>query len=311
MNERILEMGLSPLTDTEYHSDPCSKPSLSSSIAKVLIDSTPLHAWLQHPRLNPDHKPTNDGKFDLGTAAHDALLRGKTEDHFVIVDEKTWQKNSAKDERAEAYLAGKTPLLTWQWRKVEAMTTAARRQLAELDRPERYELDGALVEHSFAWPERRVLSPDEILEPLPDMEQEIWCRAKLDVVRAELKFAWDYKTTKGKAHPDVIQRQLFTLGYDVQRAFYMRGLRAVLGIEVWDFELVFQETEPPYLLAPYTLVAAAECFAARRVEYALDLWARCIHRDEWPAYPQQTISVDAPRWLETQWEDREVREGRL
>ena len=40
-----------------YHADPAPEPSLSSSVAKILVNLSPAHARIAHPRLNPDYRP--------------------------------------------------------------------------------------------------------------------------------------------------------------------------------------------------------------------------------------------------------------
>ena len=46
-----LEPGIHNLSAEVYHADPCVKPSLSSSIANVLLQQSPLHAWMaQNPQ---------------------------------------------------------------------------------------------------------------------------------------------------------------------------------------------------------------------------------------------------------------------
>ena len=62
--------GIYELSAEEYHADPCPTPSLSSSIARTLLASSPHHAWWEHPRFNPGRVREEDEKFDLGTAAH-------------------------------------------------------------------------------------------------------------------------------------------------------------------------------------------------------------------------------------------------
>ena len=66
-----------------YHADPCERPSLSSSIAKILLEKTPRHAWTAHPRLNPDFAAKDESKFDLGTAVHELML-GKGVGYTII-----------------------------------------------------------------------------------------------------------------------------------------------------------------------------------------------------------------------------------
>src|SRR4051812_43711235 len=60
----------------DYHRDICPEPSLSNSLAGILLSRSPKHAWLAHPRLNPNYKPEESKVFDKGSAAHALLLEG-------------------------------------------------------------------------------------------------------------------------------------------------------------------------------------------------------------------------------------------
>lgn len=40
------------LPSAEYHADPAPEPSLSATLAKLLISRSPRHAWMASPRLN-------------------------------------------------------------------------------------------------------------------------------------------------------------------------------------------------------------------------------------------------------------------
>jgi len=62
----ISKPGVYDIPDKEYHADPCPVPSLSSTLARTLLNQSPLHAWTKHPRLNPDHEPEEKRTFDIG-----------------------------------------------------------------------------------------------------------------------------------------------------------------------------------------------------------------------------------------------------
>ena len=122
MNNRIIE-DMPPET---YHADPCDQPSLSAGIANILLTKTPKHAWWEHPRLNPDFKPTNRQDFDLGTAVHSMLLGGS---RLRLIDHKDYRSNAAKEARDAAYEEGRTPLLTEQWNRVSEVAGRAMEQI--------------------------------------------------------------------------------------------------------------------------------------------------------------------------------------
>lgn len=80
MKDLITKTGEYHLPSADYHADPCKTPSLSASLADTILSGTPRHAWLESPRLNPDHEPVEKRAFDIGSAAHEVLLgNGKSE----------------------------------------------------------------------------------------------------------------------------------------------------------------------------------------------------------------------------------------
>ena len=88
-----------PLAD--YVRDPAPAPSLSASIAHLLLTRSPRHAWLAHPRLNPQWAPEEDERFDFGTIAHELLLEGHT-NSAVVVDAPNWRKRAASEAKRAA-----------------------------------------------------------------------------------------------------------------------------------------------------------------------------------------------------------------
>lgn len=287
---RIQKPGVYALTAEEYHADPVAEPSLSSSICKILLERSPRHAWLAHPRLNPHCEPIRKMQFDLGAAAHAVLLEGAA--GLAVIEAEDYKTKSAREARDAAYAAGKIPVLARQADEVEAMVWAARRQLAAHSEA-REAFDPALgkPEQTLVW-----------------REGDVWCRARLDWLPAGGNVFFDYKTTGASANPEQWgQRQLFDTGCDIQAAFYRRGIKAALGIEGAHFRFVVQETEPPYALSVVSLTPAALDMADRKVAEAIALWRWCLKRNRWPGYPSRVCYVDPPPWHERRWLEREER----
>lgn len=276
------------LPEDQYHADPAPEPSLSSSVAKLLIGQSPRHAWTAHPKLNPAYEDDRDTKFDLGNAAHDALLRGAGP--FDVIAAPDWRTKMAKTARDQSLAAKRKPILQKDWTAVLGMVKAAREQIAAHTEAADAFTHGK-AEQTLIW-----------------REGTVWCRAMLDwlpdTVGATL---YDYKTT-GSANPDVWgARQLFDLGYDIQAAFYRRGYRAVLGVTP-EFRFVVQENKPPFALSVVALSPGAMDMAERKVEAAIALWRRCMAEDRWPGYAGRIAYVEPPMWQETRWLEREDRE---
>ena len=283
----MIAPGIHQIAADAYHADPCPLPSLSSSIANVLLAQTPRHAWTQHPRLNPNFERETKAEFDLGEAAH-ALLVGEGRE-VAVIEAENYRSNAAKDARDKARAENKTPLLPHQLATVTAMADAARAQLA------RHEA-------------RAFLDPKNLSErTLIWKEGPTWLRARPDRMRADGAIIWDYKTTTN-AHPDAFARKIYDMGYDVQAALYARGVARAMGVENAAFQFVVQENEPPFALSVVALTPAALGMADRKVENAIRIWRECVAADSWPGYPARVCHVDPPGYAEKAWLEREARE---
>jgi hypothetical protein len=280
--------GIHALKASIYHGDPCERPSLSASIAHTLITSSPIHAWTQHPRLNPDYLPEEAEHFDIGSAAHALLLEGQN--GVEIVDAKDWRTAAAQDARAEARLNGRFPLLAKQWDDVQAMVAAALIQLRGVNVNPQPFTDGQ-PEQTLIW---------------EDPDYGVTCRARLDWLHTDYAIIDDYKTA-GNANPEAWSRRLFDQGCDVQAAFYLRGLAVLTGVDA-DWRWCVQEKKPPYALTVMALAPPALELAQAKVEHALKLWRQCLEAGVWPGYPRDICFADLPPYEEARWLQKEERE---
>lgn len=262
------------MTESTYHADPCPTASLSSSMAKLLLSTSPAHARLAHPRLNPARVAEHEAKFDLGTACH-ALLLEDARSKIAVVDADDWRGKAAQAARAEAYAAGKTPLLRGQFEDALRMATEAQTFLASAGLFHLWQ-EGASEVSGF-WQE----------------ESGVWCRMRMD--RLLSTRIMDYKTTTSVA-PDVFPRRMVDLGYHIQAAWYRRGARA-LGLGDLPFVFLAQETVAPYTCALFEFDADALAYGDAQVERALKMWAQCTALDEWPGYGTGVTRVSIPAWM--------------
>jgi hypothetical protein len=272
--------GIYDIDAATYHSDPVVTPSLSASIVKIMLTATPRHAYTAHPRLNPHFEPEEDGAFDLGTAAHHLMLgdAGK----FAILAFDDWRKKEAQAARDESRTAGKIPLLEKHWDRMDAMVTAGRAQLANHQDAHDAFTDGK-PEQTLVW-----------------QEGEAWCRARLDWLPDDPQRPHDdYKTT-GSADPDVFQRVAYSVGHDIQAAFYRRGIRAVRGVKNPKIRFIVQEVEDPFALCSIALNDEALDLADYKIDMALKQWRWCLQNNIWPGYPAQTCIIGPPAWHEGQ-----------
>lgn len=279
--------GVHEIPAEQYHADPCATPSLSSSIAKVIIDRSPWHAWFAHPRLNPNHEPKTSSSFDLGSAFH-AMFLGAGAD-IVVIDAKDYRTDFAKTARDNARAAGHIPMLAAQFEQVQRMVDVVRGQVDKHEEA-RDALAGGKPEQTLIWRE----------------DNGVWCRARLDWM-PHFGLAYpDLKSTAAAASPDQWGRKvMFDTGCDIQDAFYRRGLKK-LGINEHAYLLfVVAEVDEPHAMATHRLSFAAAAMADRKVEHAIKLFGLCQDRNWWPGYRAETAWHDPPPWHEQRWIERE------
>lgn len=267
--------GYHRMTAEEYHADPCIVPSLSSSIAQVMLHESPRKAWHCHPKLNPDYREQHDGKFDIGTAAHAVLLEND-ESNIVIVDAEDWRTKAAKQARGDAYAAGKTPLLKRHHAAVTVMVEAARAFVAQSE----------IAEY---W---RVAESE--LTAIAE-EKGVWLRCRFDRITATRRFIMDYKSTESAA-PEVFSRQIPRMGYHIQEAFYRRIAR-MLGATGPRFAFIAQSVEPPHECTLHGCDPALQEIADTEVERAIGLWRQCVSTKSWPSYGGRVHWATPSTWM--------------
>ncbi len=286
----ITEPGVYDMSENAYNADPCPHPSLSASIAKLLIDRSPRHAWHRHPRLNPAYQSEDSSTFDLGRLAHKLVLGAGGD--IAVIEADDWRTNAAKALRDAARAAGKTPVLARQLEQAQAMEKAIFRQLARHEEAS-FAFTNGKAEQTLIWREEI----DGV---------EVWCRARLDWKPHEGNVFDDFKSTGVAASAGQWgQRTFWETGCDIQAAFYVRGIKALGLAADPHFRFIVAENEEPFAVAVHTLAPASLAMAGRKVDYAMRIWARSTAKDWWPGYPPFTSYLDAPPWQERRWIDRE------
>jgi PDDEXK-like domain of unknown function (DUF3799) len=267
------------LPSSEYHADPAPEPSLSATLAKLLIKRSPRHAWMASPRLNPDCRSIHKKTFDIGRAAHRAIL-GCGDDYVTIPANLLAKNGAASTTEAKAFIADArlrdlTPLKEEEVEQIEAMRAVAHARLLD---------HGVKLD-----PERSELCAIAQIEG-------VWCRTMFDNVPADpLAPIYDFKTCED-ASPDACMRAILNYGYDIQAAHYRAVWKAATG-ENRNFVFIFQEKPEPYEVTLISLSGSFEAMAVRRAARARKIWADCTASGEWPGYPTGLHQVDAPSWL--------------
>lgn len=281
----ITQPGIYEMPAEQYHADPAPAPSLSNSIAQILLTQSPMHAWFAHPRLNPKRPPDEDSRLDLGSAAHAVLLEGGW-DRVVEVLANDWKTKAARESRDEIRAAGKLPVLAKHYAALQEMVPVAEMYIASNP-----DLQGLLTngsaESTIVW-----------------REGPLWLKCRPDLRADDGVVLMDYKTTTS-ASPLVFERQIERMGYDVQGAFYLRGNRAIGAPDDSRFIFLAQEITPPYACQAIGLAPSYVAMGDIKVDRAIKTWRACMTTGKWPAYLPQTVWAEVPDWAEKRFADRD------
>lgn len=291
----LLTPGVHVIDEADYHEDPAPAPSLSSTLARLILAKSPLHAWTAHPRLNPQWEPVQKATFDIGRAAHRAVL-GRGADYVAYPPELLASNGAASTKEAKAWAEemraeGLTVLKANDVDLIGNMADAVRRQLAAMG-----------------------INLDPIRSEMVALAEidGVWCRAMIDNAPADPRLPlYDLKTTTD-ASPEALAKTVASYGYDVQAAHYLAVWKAATG-EDRKFRIVFVEKEAPYGVSVAELYRKpgdeADWFdhADALARDARRIWGECLTSGHWPCYPARVAVIGAPGWHLTKMEDRAER----
>ncbi len=291
----MLAAGVHDIPAEEYHADPCAVPSLSSTLARLILAKSPLHAWTAHPRLNPAWEPVEKKTFDIGRAAHRAVL-GRGGDYVAYPPDMLSSNGAASTKEAKAWAdekraAGRTPLKSEEVDLIGDIATAVQRQLSAMG----ITLDPARSELTVAAP-----------------IDGVWCRAMVDNAPADPRLPlYDLKTTTD-ASPEALAKTVASYGYDIQAAHYLATWKAATGQDR-RFRIIFVEKEAPFGVSVAELYRKpgdeADWFdhADSLAASARRIWGDCLTSGQWPGYPARVAVIGAPGWHITKMDDRAER----
>ncbi len=284
--------GLYRMPAAVYHADPAPVPSLSSSIAKILIDQSPAHAHAAHPRLGKaggaDSDPTR--AKEIGSAAHKLILGQGAE--IQIIDAADYRTPEARRQRTAASEAGRIAILAPDLQKAERLANYADARLASIPDCEGFhaataELVGIVQDPSGAW-----------LRIMMDRFED----------RGSHAIIWDVKTGDQPAAPHVLGRRIESMGMEVQAALYVRAVELLIPRLAGRvrFRWIFIENDLPHAVTVAEADGVTLGIGARKLALALSRWNTACRSDQWPGYPARIVHPEYPGWAEQRWLEREA-----
>lgn len=278
----------------EYH----KLPGFSSSLAKVLIAKSPMHAKDAADR-HLENIDEEDGMTDQqlalrerGSVLH-ALLLGKGK-RIAVQKVDAYRTKEAKADRDKARSDGHIPVKSAKMEVYELTAIAIRSRLTALG----HRLDGA-TEMAIQW-----------CEPTP--HGYVLCKGMLDHVTM-----WGHEAAPlgmepslsppgaiiddlkivGDASPPRNERSAESLGYAIQRSAYVRSLTALyprLGGRI-TFRFLFCEPHRPFAVWCPTPSGMFRELGEQRWLRAVHAWGEGMATGRWPGYATHE-EIDAPMW---------------
>lgn len=283
--------GLFPgMPDTVYHGDPIPEESISSSMARRILEPG-CPALVRWEKDHPEDREITPA-MTAGTAAHSVVL-GVGPQIVVPLDEHgtpyvRWDTNRCKQLVAEIRAAGNVPMKADAAAEIHAMRDA-------------------LLEHEHARNllEHKAGGIPEVSGFWRDPEYpSVWRRCRWDMLPEPMPdgrlILTDYKTAD-KVDRDSLSKSVHRLGYHQQGPWYVDGARELVkAAGSVAFALVFQSTKRPYLVAVRYLHSDAYRLGQQRNRRAVELWHQCKTTGVWPGFEgDQVTPIDVPAWAYT------------
>jgi hypothetical protein len=253
------------ISDQKYHQD---RNTLSSTGARKLLACPARFKYEQ------DHPPAPKRAWDFGKLAHRLVLGEGSP--IQVIEADNWLTKAVKEQRDEAYANGVVPVLRSEY------DSACQMRDSVMAHPSA----GGIFAEGTA----------ELSGYWRDEPTDVGLRFRPDFMTTVGGNVWciDLKTTIS-ANPDEFARSIVKWGYHAQAAFYLRGLKEGYGIDA-RFLFVAVEKTAPYPVSVIELDYEAIVEGDRMNREAIDLYARCVETNTWPAYDDDIVLINLPAW---------------
>jgi hypothetical protein len=275
------------MPEGEYH----AMKALSASGAWTLAEECPAKFLWESP-WNPAYVPPDKTAFDIGTAAHLAILEPKRQrEKIVVIDAADYRTRAAQDARDAARAENRVPLLVHQ---VEIIARIAAAIEAHPIASAAF-ADGGDPEVTLTWRDPGMNVPSKI---------------RVDWLPRHRRWLIDLKTA-ASANPRAWIDQAFRLGYHARASWYLDGAEAVFKRAPEEYWFVVVEKEPPYLVSVISFDEQALEWGRISNRRARDLFMRAAATGDWHGYREpdakhdRAFRVSLPPWATFRLQDRD------
>ena len=265
-----------------------ARKAMSAGMAWRMVTECPLLAW-HHSPFNPGYEPQTARHFDVGTAAHLAILEPDEVDRRVVqLDCDNYRTAAARLIRDEVYEIGKTPLLAPDADLVIRMCGVIKSQCDLFQ-------DGA-AEVTYVWE----------WDGVP-------CKARVDYIanrRPRGMLLIDLKTASSSS-PVAFRRAMLRDGHHLRAAWYLDGYaHSVATDDKVSYRYVVVSKDEPHIVSEFEVGPRSLEWGRRLYRKAIEMFPKYMKSGVWPGYVETATPVELPAHAEYALADMEA-EGAL
>lgn len=270
MTLTITEPGIYDVPELDYHADPVEGGSFSSTMAKQILKSPAhLRSYLDSPRVEKK-------EFDFGHIVHAGVLGVGLE--VEVLDFPDYKTKAAQTAKADAYAAGRVPVIERDYAPARAAIKAVR-------------------EHEIAGPLFAGGGVPESSAFAIDPTTGLWLRGRFDWTTPN-RVLVDLKSTRDGS-PRAFARSAADLGYDVQDAFYRHVYELATGEPARGFVFVTVESSAPHLVDVHQGDDDWHGLGTAKMRRAIDRYKRALDTGDWPGRPPIINPLTPTPWAKT------------
>lgn len=261
-------------------------PRLSPSIAKIMIERSPLHAYQAHRLLGGGDSDNFSEAKDRGNILESIIFNAESK-KIVRLDYDSFRTKEAQNQRDAIRAIGSIPVLEKDWSEYEIVGLALRKSIMD----QGIHFNGGDFQKLVEW--------ESIGVP---------CKGYLDYYQTPAIF--DLKTTSD-ASPKKVQRLFTDMGWDIQAAAYREAVENINPDLAGRVQMLFIvcEIEPPYCVQLYEPDGIMRSLGEEKWDWAKKTFRECTESGEWPGYFQGIGRIGPTPWAMNFEQTIETEEG--
>lgn len=265
-------------------------PRLSPSIAKIIVNRSPAHAYVAHRLLGGGTEDESTKAQNTGKILEALVYNQPLDKLFAILPYDNFRTKDAQTARDAAIAERKTPILEKDIQEFEFAADTIKKQLAE----QGIVFEGGEYQKLVEWTCQQTGAN---------------CKGYIDYYSSPI--IWDLKCV-ADASPAKVVRSFVDYGWDIARAAYTEGIETNYPELAGRTRMIFPfaETEPPYLVSLYEASGEMELLGKEKWYRAKMKWVDCLATGRWPGYFTGVAQIQPTPWqmaaIEYQDEPKEV-----